>query len=222
MKGIPKYPILYTFRRCPYAIRTRLAIKASQIFVELREIELKNKPYDFLKISPKGTVPVLITCSGDILEESLDIVYWALKINDPHHLLSQCKLTHKEFDGILSLLEDQFKPNLDKYKYPNRYLNINKNLHRDKNLEFLQMLENLLKGSQYINCSHLTIIDYLIFPFIRQYRNVDEKWFDCLNFPFLKMWLYDLMNSNDFLSVMKKYKIWNSSEKPVYTNFNTY
>ena len=84
------------------------------------------------------------------------------------------------------------------------------------------MLENLLKGSQYINCSHLTIIDYLIFPFIRQYRNVDEKWFDSLNFPFLKKWLYDLMNSNDFLYVMKKYKIWNSSEKPVYTNFNTY
>lgn len=215
-----KYPILYTFRRCPYAIRTRMAIKSSQITVEIREIELKNKPREFLELSPKGTVPVLLTDSGQVLEESLDIINWALDSNDPNNLLSECNLSKSQFKELLKKLDDDFKINLDKYKYPNRYQGVDRNFNRDANLNFLANLDNLLKKSKYINCNHLTLIDYLIFPFIRQFRNVDENWFDCLNFNYLKKWLNNLMESEDFKSIMKKYTVWNSNQIPIYTNFN--
>ena len=215
-----KYPILYTFRRCPYAIRTRMAIKSSQITVEIREIELKNKPREFLELSPKGTVPVLLTDSGQVLEESLDIINWALDSNDPNNLLSECNLSKSQFKELLKKLDDDFKINLDKYKYPNRYQGVDRNFNRDANLNFLANLDNLLKKSKYINCNHVTLIDYLIFPFIRQFRNVDENWFDCLNFNYLKKWLNNLMESEDFKSIMKKYTVWNSNQIPIYTNFN--
>ena len=117
MNNNTKYPILYSFRRCPYAIRTRMVIKSAKIIVELREIKLNDKPKDFLEISPKGTVPVLITNSGQVLEESLDIIYWALRINDPNNLLSEYNLSKKKIDELLKKLEDEFKPNLDRYKY---------------------------------------------------------------------------------------------------------
>ena len=167
-----KYPILYTFRRCPYAIRTRMVIKSSQITVEIREIELKNKPREFLELSPKGTVPVLLTDSGQVLEESLDIINWALDSNDPNNLLSECNLSKSQFKELLKKLDDDFKINLDKYKYPNRYQGVDRNFNRDANLNFLANLDNLLKKSKYINCNHVTLISYLIFPFIRQFRNV--------------------------------------------------
>ncbi len=215
-----KYPILYTFRRCPYAIRTRMVIKSCQITVEIREIELKNKPREFLELSPKGTVPVLLTNSGEVLEESLDIINWALEINDPNNLLSECNLSKSQFKEFLKKLDDDFKINLDKYKYPNRYQGVDRNFNRDANLNFLANLDNLLQTSKYINCNHVTLIDYLIFPFIRQFRNVDENWFDCLNFNYLKKWLNNLMESEDFKSIMKKYTVWNSNKIPIYTNFN--
>ena len=220
MKNNIKYPILYTFRRCPYAIRTRMVIKSSQITVEIREIELKNKPREFLELSPKGTVPVLLTDSGQVLEESLDIINWALDCNDPNNLLSECNLSKSQFKELLKKLDDDFKINLDKYKYPNRYQGVDRNFNRDANLNFLENLDNLLKKSKYINCNHLTLIDYLIFPFIRQFRNVDENWFDCLNFKNLQKWLNNLMESEDFISIMKKYSVWNSNQIPIYTNFN--
>ena len=129
-------------------------------------------------------------------------------------------MTKSQFDELLKNLDDDFKINLDKYKYPNRYQGIDRNFYRDANLNFLANLDTLLKTSKYINCNHLTLIDYLIFPFIRQFRNVDENWFDCLNFNYLKKWLNDLMESKDFKSIMKKYTVWNSNQIPIYTNFD--
>ena len=214
-----KPPILYSFRRCPYAMRARLAIKASEIFVEIREIKLKEKPLEFLKVSPKGTVPVLVTSSGDVLEESIDIINWALNINDPQKWLATGQLSKSKMNQLLNNLENEFKPSLDKYKYPNRFENIDRNFHRDKNLDFLWNLDDLLKKNGALNCSHLSLIDYAIFPFIRQFRNVDDKWFDKFNFNFLKKWLFQIIDSNDFLSIMKKYEKWESTNTPIYTNF---
>ena len=214
-----KYPILYSFRRCPYAMRARFAIRASGITVEIREIKLQNKPIEFLKLSPKGTVPVLVTNSEEILDESLDIMNWALRIKDSRNWLAEGKLNQNELENILKILELEFKQNLDKYKYPTRYKNVDKNFYRDKNLIFLNKLNNLLKTNKALNCSHLSLIDYAIFPFVRQFRNVDEKWFDALNFNFVKDWLYQIIDSEDFLSIMKKYKLWEPNQKPVCTNF---
>ena len=215
-----KYPILYSFRRCPYAMRARLALQTSGISVEIREIKLQNKPEDFLQSSPKGTVPVLILNSREILDESLDIIRWALKISDPKNWMAEGQLNQIEINKILTTLEHDFKQNLDKYKYPNRYTNVNKNLYRDKNLKFLNDLNDLLKKNKALNCSHLSIIDYAIFPFIRQFRNVDEHWFDSLDLAFLKKWLYQIIDSKQFSSIMKKYKLWEPNQIPVYTNFS--
>ena len=214
-----KHPILYSFRRCPYAMRARLAIKACEIFVEIREIKLKEKPLEFLKVSLKGTVPVLVTSSGNVLEESIDIINWALNINDPQKWLATGQLPQRAISQLLNNLENEFKPSLDKYKYPNRFENIDRNFHRDKNLNFLWHLDDLLKKNRALNCSHLSLIDYAIFPFIRQFRNVDDKWFDSFNFNFLKKWLFQIIDSNDFLSIMKKYEKWESTNTPIYTNF---
>ena len=216
-----KYPILYSFRRCPYAMRARLAIKASGIIVEIREVELKNKPKEFLGISPKATVPIVCISSKQIIEESLDIMEWALKINDPLKLLKYEKLNRIEIHNILNKLENEFKQNLDRYKYSSRFDLPNPKLYRDKNLQTLNEFNNLLQNNKGICSSHLSLLDYAIFPFIRQFRNVNSVWFDSLELKFLQTWLYELIDSDEFSSIMKKYEIWNPNQKPIYTNFST-
>lgn len=216
-----KYPILYSFRRCPYAMRARLAIKASGIIVEIREVELKNKPKEFLGISPKATVPIVCISSKQIIEESLDIMEWALKINDPLKLLKYEKLNRIEIHNILNKLENEFKQNLDRYKYSSRFDLPSPKLYRDKNLQTLNEFNNLLQNNKGICSSHLSLLDYAVFPFIRQFRNVNSVWFDSLELKFLQTWLYELIDSDEFSSIMKKYEIWNPNQKPIYTNFST-
>ena len=216
-----KYPILYTFRRCPYAMRARLAIKASGVIVEIREVKLKNKPEELLNISPKATVPVLYISSKKIIEESLDIMKWALEINDPLKLLKQEKLNRIEVHNTFNKLENDFKQNLDRYKYSSRFDQPNPELYRDKNLKILNQFNNLLQHNKGIYSSHLSLLDYAIFPFIRQFRNVNSVWFDSLELKFLKSWLYELIDSDEFSSIMKKNLIWEPNQKPVYTNFST-
>ena len=214
-----KYPILYSFRRCPYAMRARLAIKTSGIKVELREIKLQNKPKAFLNISPKATVPLLHLSKGKILDESLDIMEWALKINDPLNWLSTTELDNIRTFKLLNQLEKEFKMNLDKYKYSSRFEDKNPKFYRDKNLVYLTNINNLLQRTKCINSDKLSLADYAIYPFIRQYRNVDKKWFDSLEFDFLKSWLNDLIDSDYFLSIMKKFEVWDPINNPIYTNF---
>lgn len=221
MDANKKYPILYSFRRCPYAMRARLAIKASGLIVEIREVELKNKPKEFLNISPKATVPIVCISSKQIIEESLDIMEWALKINDPLKLLKHEKLNSIEIHSILNKLENEFKQNLDRYKYSSRFDLPNPKLYRDKNLQTLNEFNNLLQNNKGICSSNLSLLDYAVFPFIRQFRNVNSVWFDSLELKFLQTWLYELIDSDEFSSIMKKYEIWKPNQKPIYTNFST-
>ncbi len=214
-----KYPVLYTFRRCPYAMRARFAIRSSQIIVEVREIKLQEKPSEFLKLSPKGTVPVLITNSGEVLEESMDIIYWALNKNDPHKWLARGKLENQDVRKLLDDFDNKFKPNLDKYKYPSRISGVDQYLHRDKNLYFLKKLNSYIENNKSVNCEHLSILDYAIFPFVRQFRNVDQEWFDKLNFIFLHKWINQIIDSKDFSSIMKKFKQWKPNDIPIYSYF---
>ena len=214
-----KHPILYTFRRCPYAMRARFAIRSSQIIVEVREIKLQEKPTKFLKTSPKGTVPVLITQYGEILEESLDIINWALSINDPHKWLGKGRLKNSEIIKLLDDLETKFKTNLDKYKYPNKFPGVDQYSFRDKNLCFLRKLNFYLKKNKSLNCEYLSLLDYVVFPFIRQFRDVDQEWFNKLNLNFLNKWINQIIDSEDFSSIMKKYKKWEPNDIPIYTNF---
>lgn len=188
---------LYSFRRCPYAMRARMALFYAQIEFQIIEIELKNKPAEMLAYSPKGTVPVLITDQEQVIDESLEIMQWALKQNDPDDWLW----------ADLSLIQDNdtwFKKALDRYKYPSRYPDEDCSHARDTVLKFFEQLDKILKTSKYLACDTKTMIDIAIFPFIRQAANTDRQWFDALPLAALQNWLSGLLEMPLFLKIMQK------------------
>ncbi|MEY3786844.1 MAG: hypothetical protein RLZ75_1051 [Pseudomonadota bacterium] len=192
-------PILYSFRRCPYAIRARMAIFYAGIPVEIREVELNNKPEHLLLISPKGTVPVL-HLEDKIIDESLDIMRWALAQHDPENWLS--------FDNEVNLLiksnDGDFKYFLDRYKYADRYPNYSQEHYRQQAEVFLTELESRLVNANYLCGNSISLADVAIFPFIRQFASVDKEWFQMTSFHSLNNWLQIFLTSALFGSVMKK------------------
>ena len=198
-------PILYTYRRCPYAMRARMALQYAGVQVEHREIDLRNKPQSMLRLSPKGTVPVL-DVDGLVLDQSLDIMRWALKISDP----DGWNILDEDIAQIWIERNDQlFKNLLDQYKYPNRYPNINPaTVLADAMALMLEPMESALRSSQYLLGNRMTWIDIVIFPFIRQFSMVDQQKFEELPFPQIKRWLNEQIQSQLFISVMDKHPVW--------------
>lgn len=194
-------PILYSYRRCPYAMRARMALKYAQLNVEIREISLREKPTSMLKLSPKGTVPVLVLSDAQVIEESIDIVFWALQQHDPDAWLKvnldTVKMVIDENDGA-------FKRALDRYKYPDRFPDLPAADYRAQGEVFLSKLEQHLAKQTYLLSDQLTVADIAIFPFIRQFANVDKTWFDKAPYPKLKVWLETLLHSDLFESIMQK------------------
>ena len=174
-------PILYSFRRCPYAMRARLAIVYSGIQVELREIVLKHKPQVLIDISPKATVPVLQLSDGNIIDEN-------------------------DYD---------FKPNLDRYKYADRFPEYPQNHYRALCIPFLEKIEGLLAKHAYIQDDTLSCVDIAIFPFVRQFYVVDKLWFEHAPFPHLYAWLSQLCHTDLFTQSMQKYPAWQMGDKQV-------
>ena len=208
-------PILYSFRRCPYAIRARMAIKYSGIAVELREVVLSSKPEQMLAASPKGTVPVLILPDGSIIDESVDIIHWALSINDPENWRPENDGLLQQSIDLISMNDDSFKDNLDHYKYANRYPEFPAEQYRDQAETFLQQLENLLEKNNYLFDKQTTIADIAIFPFIRQFAFVDKNWFDQSPYKNLQSWLEKILGMELFTEIMNKYPQWDSKSKGV-------
>ncbi|MCX7083223.1 MAG: glutathione S-transferase [Methylococcales bacterium] len=202
-------PILYSFRRCPYAMRARLAIAYSNIDVELREVELSNKPQAMLLISPKGTVPVLQLENGRMLDESLDIMFWALQQNDEEHWLKAASLDHAQ--ALIRGNDEQFKYYLDRYKYADRYPAYSELYYRQQAELFLADLESLLTQSAYLCGEHLSLADAAILPFIRQFCAVDSAWFKVAPYPALRQWLNHFLVSSLFEQVMTKYPCWQAN-----------
>jgi glutathione S-transferase len=197
-----RLPVLYTFRRCPYAIRARLAIAVSGVEVEKIEIELKNKPLEMLEISPKGTVPVLKLPDGKILDESLYIMYWALSINDPGNWLKPMNIEgHKD---LIAINDSHFKYFLDRYKYADRYPEHDIIFYRGKAEEFISLLDENLRKNRFLTGEGESLVDMAIFPFIRQFAHVDKGWF--YNSPYINVirWLDALIESDIFKQVMQK------------------
>ena len=186
---ILKMPILYTFRRCPYAMRARIALIRSGFKVEYREVILKERPDHMLKISPKGTVPIMLLPNGTVIEESLEIMEYVLS----------WKLSEQE-RGWIRRNDDEFKFNLDRYKYPNRYENIDELKHRNLACKFIEDLENE------IPIGHLSDA---IFPFVRQFANHNREWFDAQNWNKVHKWLSINLESKEFTECMTKYPQWN-------------
>ena len=205
---INKYPTLYSFRRCPYAMRARLALRLCKIECIIREISLKAKNTEFLRVSPKATVPVLVLPNGEVLEESLDIIYWSLEQNDPSKLKVNNQLGRKT-SKLIELFDTEFKFHLDRYKYSSRYNIQNSQVHRDKGRDLLVLVNNLLEGKNYLGGKNISLLDISILPFVRQFRIADMKWFDNnLGLDNVNKWLNIFLNSDLLASIMTKYKVW--------------
>ncbi len=192
-------PILYTFRRCPYAMRARMAIVVSGVEVEMREVVLRDKPPEMLILSPKGTVPVLVLPDGKVIDESLDIMHWALVQNDPQSWL----------DGVdkdlIAENDGPFKMALDRYKYPHRYGLEDGLEYREQAVLFLVSLDQATQEHGFLSSDHITFTDIAIFPFIRQFAATDPAWFDAFPLHALQGWLAGMVGSDFFDQVMQKH-----------------
>ena len=203
-------PILYSFRRCPYAMRARMAVAVSGVHVELREVVLRDKPPEMLEASPKGTVPVLVLRDGRVLEQSLDIMRWALVQSDPKGWLA-----HHDQNLVLAT-DGPFKQALDRYKYPHRYGLSDGSAHRDAALMYLGDLNDRLAGAPYLGGAQSAFTDRAIFPFVRQFAATDATWFAALPLPALQSWLSVLVGSDLFAAIMHRYPQWKAGDTPVH------
>lgn len=197
-------PLLYSFRRCPYAIRARMAVWSAGIPVRLEEVSLKNKPDSMLRISSKGTVPVLVD-GKEVIDESLDIMRWALKQNDPDNWYAD--LTQEELTQGLALIrenDDEFKTWLDRYKYADRHPEHSQEYYRMQCGKFLGQLEAILQHRSYLIRNEMTFADIAIFPFVRQFSMVDKNWFEQGPYPGLHNWLNTFLELALFRQVMVK------------------
>lgn len=203
----PKLPVLYSFRRCPYAMRARLALHFAQQAVEHREVVLKEMPQQMIDISPKATVPVMQLPDGTVIDESLDIALWALEQQDPSNLLGSLA----QLSDMLSLINDNdndFKGWLDQYKYADRYPEQTPEYYREQGELFLEKLENRLSHHPYLFGVEIRLADIAIMPFVRQFAHVDKKWFDAADYPFLQNWLQSWLVSDSFKGIMHKHPKW--------------
>jgi len=210
---ILEVPILYSFRRCPYAIRARMAILMAGITCELREVLLSDKPDELIEISPKATVPVL--CLGSkVIDESLDIIKWSRSLNDQLLLPDKKSQTHTL--EMIDIFDTKFKLNLDKYKYPDPKKHDSLN-NRQICLDMLRNMDHYFISDPWFYGDRPSLLDIAILPFIRQYRNIDTDWFDKLSdIPNVKKCLDHFLQSKELESVMRKYDQWRSGSNPVY------
>ncbi len=207
-----RYPLLYSFRRCPYAIRARLALRVSGIQVTLREVVLADKPAALRACSAKATVPVLVVNHQHVIDESVAIMVFALKQNDPQEWLVTDADLAAECQRLIAYNDGEFKSHLDHYKYADRFPNQPMEVYRAQGESFLSELEAKLAISPYLLCERPTFADMAIMPFIRQFANVDKEWFEQRPYPHLQAWLMELLRQPLFTSVMDKYKQWQEGD----------
>ena len=200
-------PILYSFRRCPYAMRARMSLLESGVEVELREVILRDRPEHMMDISPKGTVPVLLLPDGTVIEESLDIMLWSL---DESWLAGDWK-------ELIDVNDGDFKHHLDRYKYNNRYENVlSSEEHREHALSILKTYDERLSNQAYLCGDSISLADLALSPFVRQFANTDRGWFDQLPLLHLHNWLIGILEGDLFKSCIVKHKQWQNGQVPIY------
>lgn len=193
--------LLYSYRRCPYAMRARMALSYAGIAYQVQDISLKDKPAGLLAVSPKGTVPVLVLPDGRVIDQSLDIMHWALQQHDPAQWLG---IDRENGQALISENDGAFKQALDKYKYASRFPEQSAASYRSQAEVFLCKLELALQDQPFLSGTHLSLTDVAIFPFIRQFAAVDANWFAQTAYPKLQAWLQARLESSLFLGVMAK------------------
>jgi len=210
------HPILYSLRQCPYAMRARIGLLLAKQPVVLRDIVMTNIPTEMLTVSPKGTVPVLVLTDSSVIEESLDIMLWALQQNDPDNLLysHECEA----LDNMLTLIkrcDSEFVDALKKYKAASRYHDSNILSYRQQCEIFINNLEESLTKHHFIMGDSASLVDFAILPFIRQFSNVDKKCFKQSPYPRLQHWLENHYQNPLFARAMTKYPQWLDSKEVV-------
>ena len=208
-------PILYSFRRCPYAMRARAALIASGISVELREVELRDKPAAMLAASPKGSVPVLVLPDGRVIDESWDIMLWALRQHDPRGWLGKNECHAQAALPWVIANDTTFKHNLDRYKYPERFPEQPQSAYRSAGEPFLQQLEQHLSSTSCLLGETFTLADAALLPFVRQFSAVEKDWFATTPYPALRAWLESFTTSELFALLMQKFPVWQPGNEPV-------
>ena len=199
-------PTLYSFRRCPYAIRARMALALAEVPCLLHEVSLRDKPAALLQASPKATVPVLVQPDGAVIDQSLDIMQWALRQHDPAHWLQPAKGTPADALAWVQACDSVFKPALDRYKYPSRHpQDLDLPLAaRNAASAWLATLDRQLSGSGHVQGGRDSLADAALFPFVRQFAAVDPAWWAEQPWPHLQVWLKRWLGSALFALVMRK------------------
>ncbi len=210
-----KAPVLYSFRRCPYAMRARLAIKSAGINVALREVVLRDKPAEMLALSAKATVPVLLLPSGQVIDESWDIVHWAAQQKKANPLRGPASRVAAA-NVLIQQNDQQFKQHLDHYKYAERFPDFSAEHYRQQGVGFLNGLEQRLSEHDFLLDNAPSLADIGIFPFIRQFAHVDIEWFRQSNYPQLQRWFDHYLRSDLFTSIMNKHAPWVAGQALVY------
>ena len=195
---------LYSFRRCPYAMRARMALRYSEVALDIVEVSLKAKPAEMLALSSKGTVPVL-NVDGQVIDESLAIMHWALAQHDPQDwLLRDDPVGQASMAALIEENDQVFKVHLNRYKYAERYPEQPMVFYQGEGERFLGKLEQLLEQRAYLLGAHPSLADVALMPFIRQFAHVDREWFAQSPYPRLQRWLQGFLESALFTAVMKK------------------
>lgn len=205
------YPILYSFRRCPYAMRARMGLMISETKVVLREVVLRDKPSAMIAASPKATVPVLVMPDGSVIDQSIDIMRWALRQNDPQHWLEY----EEQANTLIEQADGPFKTALDRYKYHSRYDDADPIIEQEKALAILRQWDAQIGDKLCFFGEKNGVADFAIFPFVRQFANHDRGWFDAQNIPNLQRWLAAHLQSPLFQSIMSKYPQWHDGDERV-------
>lgn len=209
-------PVLYSFRRCPYCMRAHMALKNSAIQVELREVDLNNMPEEALKISEHETVPILVLPDGKVIDESWDILKWALNQNDPDNWLGNDNEFLLDAEILIETNDFSFKEDLDHYKYADRFPEHPAEHYRQACEEFIEELEENLSEHQFLLADRLTLADIGVFPFIRQFSLVDKDWFDQSRYKNVKNWLNKMIDSKLFRDAFQKHKLWKTGDTAIY------
>lgn len=201
-------PVLYSFRRCPYAMRARLALLASGAACEIREVRLADKPAALIAASPKATVPVLVLADGRVIDQSLDIMRWALGLNDPEGWLERAD------DALIAANDGPFKHHLDRCKYPDRH-GSDPAAHRVEGAALLRALERRLAAAANLCGDAPGLADAAIMPFVRQFAAIDRAWFDALPLPGVQAWLARHLASPRFAAAMVRLRPWCAGDPPI-------
>jgi len=208
-------PVLYSFRRCPYAMRARLALLASGTPVELREVVLRDKAPEFLAASPSATVPCLVCGDGEVLDESLDIMLWALRRRDPEGWLTPEAASLDDMLALIAEIDGPFKRHLDRYKYDTRYPDADREQERAAASRCLSGLNDRLSDAPWLFGSRASLADHAVLPFVRQFANTDRAWFEARDWAGLVRWLRAFEASDRFSAIMAKFERWQAGAAPV-------